>query len=88
MGYIARLLMEPNASIPAVTVLAARASIDLSVATDSSGEILNDETRKRYRRRHRELVEDLAEAKENNDLRRIETLESEMEGLTNELASD
>ena len=87
MGYIARLLMEPNVSIPAVTLLAARAGIDPLVAAGSSGEILDDETRKRYGTRYRELVEDLAEAKANNDLGRIEKLESELEDLTNELAS-
>ncbi len=57
------------------------------VAKGSSGEILDDETRKRYGTRYRERVEDLAEAKENNDLGRIEKLASEMEDLTNQLAS-
>lgn len=87
MGYIARLLMEPNVSIPAVTLLAARAGIDPLVATGSSGEVLDDEAREKYGKRYRALLKDLAEAKENNDLGQIEKLESEMEALTNQLAS-
>jgi hypothetical protein len=75
MGYIARLLMEPNVSIPAVTLLAARAVIDPLVATGSSGEFLDDEAREKYGKRYRALLEDLADARENNDLGEIEKLE-------------
>ncbi len=57
------------------------------VAKGSSGEILDDETRKKYGTRYRERVEDLAEARANNHLGSIEKLASEMEDLTNELAS-
>lgn len=87
LRYIARLLMEPNRDIPAVTLLAARAGIDPLVATGSSGEVLDDQAREEYGRRYRELQEELHEAKENNDLGTIEKLEGEMEQLTNELAN-
>lgn len=87
LGYIARLLMEPNRDIPAVTLLAARAGIDPLVPAGSSGEILTEETRENYRRRYQDLQDDMQEAKENNDLGLIEKLENEQEALTNELAS-
>jgi hypothetical protein len=48
---------------------------------------MDDEAREKYGKRYRALVEDLAEAKENNDLGQAEKLESEMEALTNQLAS-
>lgn len=86
MGYIARLLAEPDREIPAVALLAARAGIDPLVATGSSGEILDDEARENYGRRYHELKEDLEEAKEDLDLGRVEKLETEMEQLTDELA--
>ncbi len=87
MGYIARLLREPKRDIPAITLLAARVGIDPLVASGSSGEILDDEAREKYAERYRVLLEDLAEARDNNDLGPIEKLENEMEALTNELAS-
>jgi flagellar motility protein MotE (MotC chaperone) len=86
MGYIARLLAEPDREIPAVTLLAARAGIDPLIATGSSGEILDDEARENYARRYRELKEDLEAANQDFDLGRVEKLESEMEQLTDELA--
>jgi len=86
LGYIARLLMEPNRETPAVTLLAARAGIDPLVATGSLGEVLDDEARESYGRRYRELKEDLEEAKLDSDLGRVEKLETEMEQLTDELA--
>ncbi len=86
MGYIARLLAEPDREIPAVALLAARAGIDPLVATGSSGEILDDEARENYGRRYHELKEDLEDAKEDLDLGRVEKLETEMEQLTDELA--
>jgi hypothetical protein len=79
--------MEPNVSIPAVTLLAARAGIDPLVATGSSGEVLDDKTREEYGKRYRALLVDRVEAKKNNDLGRLEQLENEMEALTNQLAS-
>lgn len=87
LGYIARLLMEPNRDIPAVTLLAARAGIDPLVSSGSSGGVLDGQAREEYGRRYRELQEELCEARKNNDLGQIEKLEGEMEQLTSELAS-
>lgn len=87
LGYIARLLMEPDRDIPAITLLAARAGIDPLVPTGSSGETLTEETRENYRRRYQDLQDDMEEARENNDLGQIEKLEMEQEALAKELAS-
>jgi hypothetical protein len=87
LGYIARLLIEPNREIPAVTLLAARTGIDPLVASGSSGEVLDDQARKEYSNRYRELQEYLQEARDDNDDGRVAKLEAEMEQLTNELAS-
>jgi len=86
-GYIARLLIEPNREIPAVTLLAARVGIDPLVASGSSGEILDDQARREYGNRYRELQEDLQEARDDHDDGRIAKLEVEIEQLTNTLAS-
>lgn len=87
LGYIARLLIEPNREIPAVTLLAARAGIDPLVASGSSGEVLDEQARREYGNRYRELQEDLQEARDDNDAGRIAKLEVEMEQLANELAN-
>lgn len=87
LGYIARLLMERDRDIPAVTLLAARAGIDPLVATGSSGELLDDEAREQYRHRYCELQEDLRIAANNHDSGRTEELQVEMDILANELSS-
>ncbi|MEX0718357.1 MAG: hypothetical protein WD066_17310 [Planctomycetaceae bacterium] len=87
LGYIRRLLMEPNRDIPAVALLAARAGIDPRIPTGSAGEILDDEGRRRFGNRYRELGEELAEAQGDNDPARIEKARGEMEILAAELAN-
>lgn len=87
IGYIARLLLEPNREIAAVTLLAARAGIDPLVTTGSSGEILDQQAREQYAVRYSELRDDLNEAKRMNDIGRMEIVEFEMEQLTSQLAA-
>lgn len=84
--YIARLLDEPYRDIPAVMLHADRAGINPLISAGSSGEVLTDETREIYRRRRQDLLEDLEEAKENNDFGRAEKLQVEIEFLNRELA--
>ena len=86
MGYIARLLAEPNRDIPAVALLAARAGIDPLVATGSLGPTMDEETFASCAERYRTLHDDLEEAHENLDQGRIHQLESEREQLTDILA--
>ncbi len=84
--YISRLLAEPGRDVPAVTLLAAATGIDPRVATGSSGPILPDDTRAKYRTQYNELQEELQNAKENNDLGRIERAQDQMDALGTEIA--
>lgn len=86
LSYIARLLIEPNRDIPAITLLAARAGVDPLVPTGSRGEILDEAARENYRRRYVDLQQELEAAEKNNDVGQIAKLQSEIEQLTNELA--
>lgn len=86
LGYIARLLTEPNRDITAVQLLAARAGIDPLIAMGTSGDVLDEQTKAEYGRRYRELPQELEEARANNDLGKIDRLEKENEMLTSELA--
>ena len=85
LSYISRLLCEPHRQLPAVTLLAYRAGIDPGYSNGSSGEFLDDQARKEYADRYRQLREDLNEAKGDNDLGRIPVLETELEQLSREL---
>lgn len=87
LAYLARILVEPDRDIPAVSLLAARAGIDPLIASGSLGQVFDDETRRNYEKRYRDLREELAEASEYNDLARIEKIEGELDQLTTELAS-
>ena len=87
MIYIARLLAEPYRDIPAVMLHASRSGINPQISRGSSGEVLTNETRKIYRRRREDLLEDIEEAKKNNDFGRAEKLQEEIEFLNRELAS-
>lgn len=86
LGYIARLLTEPNRDISAIQLLAARAGIDPLVALGSSGAVLDEQSKAEYRRRYHELPEELEKARANNDHSQIERLEEEKELLATELA--
>lgn len=86
LSYIARLLAEPRRDIPAVVLLAAVTGIDPRVTTGSSGPILDEQTRTEYETRFNELREELEDAEKNNDLGRIERLQSEMDVLGTEIA--
>lgn len=87
IGYIARLLIQPHKIISAVTLLAARAGIDPLVAAGTSGEVLDAESRQRYGQRYTDLLDEVQEAKDNNDLGRIEKAERELTDLTVQLAA-
>ncbi len=86
MGYIARLLLEPNRDIPAVTLLAARAGIDPRLASGSAVEVLDNVGLERLKTAYRELLQEIEEAESNNDLHRAEKLRSELDSLSTELA--
>lgn len=82
LEYLARLLAEPHREIPAVLISAAVTGIDPRVSTGSSGTMLDEETRERYH----DLQAELDEAKENNELGRIESLQRDINAMANEIA--
>ena len=86
IGYIARLLIQPNKIISAVTLLAARAGIDPMIAAGTSGEVLDMESKQRLGRRYADLLEEVEEAKDNNDLGWIAKAEQELADLAVQLA--
>jgi len=86
MSYLARLLMEPGRTLPAVSLLAAVAGIDPRITTGTSGRLLDDEAMVKYKRRYAELQDDLQDAEKMNDLGRIAKLQSEMEAFALEIA--
>ncbi len=86
LSYLARLLVEPQRTVPAVSLLAAVAGIDPRITTGTSGRLLDDEAMAKYKQRYAELQEDLAEAESRNDLGRIARLQSEMEAFELEIA--
>jgi hypothetical protein len=84
--YISRLLADCGHDVPAVSLLAAATGIDPRVTTGSSGPLLTDETRTKYRTQFNELEEELQDAKANNDLGRIERAQSQMDAFGTEIA--
>jgi len=86
LAYIARLLNEPSRDIPAVSLFASRAGIDPRIASGSSGKLLEEADRKKYQNLYREYTEELEQARRNNDLGRIEKLQTQMDGLASEIA--
>ncbi|GIX04587.1 MAG: hypothetical protein KatS3mg114_0456 [Planctomycetaceae bacterium] len=87
IGYIARLLVQPHKSISAITLLAARAGIDPRAVAGTSGEILDEESRRQFSQRYGDLEEELEEAERNNDLGRRDKIEKEREQLMVQLAA-
>lgn len=85
IGYIARLLIQPNKIISAVTLLSARADLNPLVAAGTSGEILDAESVRQYRQRYNDLQEELEEAQQNNDVGRQEKAAKEMYELKAQL---
>lgn len=86
MAYIARLLAQPHESIPAVTLLAARAGIDPRVPTGSTGKMLDERMKTDLRRAYADLMAQREEAEKNNDFGTLDALEKEMDQLTVELS--
>ena len=86
MFYIARLLVEPNRDVLAVSLLAAAAGIDPRVATGTSGPLLTAETHTEYKKKYFEAQEELEEAEQDNDLGRIERAQQDLDALGTEIA--
>lgn len=85
--YIARLLMEQRREIPAITLLSLRTGIDPRIASGSSGESLDVETRRQYGQRYPNLLEELELAKKNCDDGLVAKLEREKEMIEKQIVA-
>jgi hypothetical protein len=86
LSYIARLLAEPHKSIPAVSLLAARAGIDSQFLSGSSGEMLNEEGKSEMKKAYSDLIAQRDEAIENADIGRRDDANARLEQLAVELS--
>jgi len=87
MGYLARLLAQPNRVIPAVTLLASRLGIDPLQLSGSSGEVIDEQAREDYRGRYLMLLDDMRLAEANHDRATMERIQLEQDALTTELSA-
>lgn len=86
LAYLARLLAEPDRSIPAVTLLATRAGIDPRVPSGSAGEELDERGRAELQQKYTDLMEDRDEAERNNDQASLSSIDADLERLSVELS--
>jgi eukaryotic-like serine/threonine-protein kinase len=101
LRYIAHLLQHPHQEFHVTDLVHCEAEAEASTSTKDmefirqsgtsaglgdAGEALDGQARAAYKQRVRDLQEELEEAKEFNDIGRVEKLEDEIEFLTQELA--
>jgi tetratricopeptide (TPR) repeat protein len=83
LQMLARLVAQPDQDIHVLDLSGAGTS---AAGSGDAGPALDDQARQEYRRRVRELEEELEEATELGDQGRIEALQDEMEFITRELS--
>jgi tetratricopeptide (TPR) repeat protein len=81
MRYLARLVANPGAEIPALDLVT---EFD-HTAQPTNHTVLDDRARAAYARRARELTEELAAARDDADRTRVARLELELDTLTEEI---
>ncbi len=92
LGYLAQLLATPNKEVHVLDMAAAKGGRGASAEDfrvrdlGDAGEVLDKEARSSYRRRLRDLGEELEEAEAWNDTERAARARSEIEYLTKELS--
>ena len=92
--YISELLANPNQEIHVLKLEALAHGADPSIPLDNqlieaesdAGEVLDRQAKSEYRARWKEISQELEEARELNDLGRIEKLNSELGSLGQQLA--
>jgi hypothetical protein len=82
-GYLRALVRRPGLAISALDLVGGGPT----VAQSGLGEVLDREAREAYKRRLRDIEQDLAEAEEWADLGRLEALQNERDALVDELAA-
>jgi tetratricopeptide (TPR) repeat protein len=85
LSYLRELICRPGRDISALD-LVARFHGHASVRQDDLGAVLDDQARAAYRRRLRDLDEEISEAQDWNDAGRLELLTSERDALLTEMA--
>lgn len=85
LAHIARLLAARNRCIPANLLLAAQSGLDVLAFSGSSGENVTAQGRESYAEQWRDLNEELAKARKNNDDGLIQKLEGDIEAVGDEL---
>lgn len=86
LHYLRALLHRPNADIAALELSAMAAGHGTTITEPDAGEALDRRALSAYRKRLREIDEELDEAQSWNDTARVERIETEREALLRELA--
>jgi non-specific serine/threonine protein kinase len=82
LGYLARLLAEPDREIHVLDLVGAGPA-----DPGDAGPLLDEQAKSAYRQRVRELQEDIEEGQAWNDPERAARAEAELEAITHELAA-
>jgi hypothetical protein len=82
-GYLRELLRRPHQPVAALDLVGAGTGV---AAEAGLGEILDEQARTAYRRRLRDLDQEITEAEDWSDIGRLEALRSERDALLHELA--
>jgi hypothetical protein len=86
LHYLRVLLQRPGVDLTALNLTATVAGHNIAVEESDGGEVIDQRALSAYRRRLREIDEDLEEARSWADLAKVERIESEREALLRELA--
>jgi hypothetical protein len=83
LGYLSRLLAEPDREIHVLDLVGAGPSLD----SGGAGPLLDEQAKSAYRQRVQELQQEIEEAQAWNDPERVARAEVELEAVTHELAA-
>jgi AAA ATPase-like protein len=82
MHYLAQLLAHPNATIPALDLVSGNHRHGVQPTNQA---VIDNHAHAAYIRRARDLADELADARDNADLARVERIELELDALTTEI---
>lgn len=82
LAMLARLVADPESEVHVLDLVGGAAAPD----GGNAGELLDDEARAQYRRRVRDLREELEEAEAQGDLGRVDSLRGELDFISRELS--
>jgi hypothetical protein len=85
--YLSYILSSPGREFQATELFAAAEGRDIDAARSSAGDVLDQPALNQYKARAADIRTELEEARANNDVARIERLRTELELLTDQIAS-